>query len=455
MAGELLKAVEGPQTGIEITLGDEVLIGRTVTGPGRLEHDIEVSRQHARIHRDGVTFVLEDLGSTNGTYLNGWKIPSPQVLSAGDRVQVGSTAFVLSGLAANARTVIRATPTALRKVVADEVAPGPVLEAKGVEKSYGDLRVLEGVDLEIQPGEIIGLLGPNGAGKTTFVSIVAGLRRADKGEVRVAGVDALRNSRDARRHLGLAPQDLGVYATLTVRRNLEFFAEINGLRGEELRKRVEEVGEDLSLTPKFDALAGTLSGGQQRRLHTAMALLHRPALCLLDEPTVGADVRTRQEILDLVKRLAENGHAICYSTHYLPEIEELGAIVAILEGGRIIARGPIAELVAKHGSQAIELQFDGPAPEVQLSVDGEVTREESVIRIRTSDPPKVAATAMSQLGSATQRLTGIEIIRPSLQSVYLALTDRRYSSERQAPRDHTLERMAPPTPDALVALAQG
>ncbi len=457
MAGATLRVVEGPSAGTEIPLSEDTVLGRAGTGPGSLA-DPEVSRQHARVSsQDGRTFALEDLGSTNGTYLNGWKIPAPQVLNSGDRIQVGGTVLEVARLAQDGRTAASATPaaTVLRPAVTGaKPASGPVLEASGVTKSYGDLSVLKGVDLEIQPGQIVGLLGPNGAGKTSFVSIVAGLRTADAGEVRVAGVDALRNSGAARRHLGLAPQDLGVYATLSVRRNLKFFGEINGLRGAELKRRVDEIGEALSLTPKFDALAGTLSGGQQRRLHTGMALLHKPALCILDEPTVGADVRTRQEILDLVKRLADEGQGVCYSTHYLPEIEELGATVAILQGGGIIARGPIAELVAEHGHQALELRFDGPAPQMDLGdLGGEVSVEDSVVRISTDDPPTLAASVMSRLGSSGVRLKEVEMIRPSLESVYLALTEHRYVSEREVPHDPDLARLPPPPPQALVAAA--
>ena len=444
MAQGALRVISGAAAGGQIPLGDdELLIGRAETGAGTLGQDPELSRRHARIYRNTEgSFVLEDLGSRNGTYLNGWRIPSPQVLSSGDQIQMGSSVLEVALAVAQARTVMRATPTAAR---------GPMLQAVGVEKSYGDLAVLKGVDLEIQAGEICGLLGPNGAGKTSFVSIVAGLRSADAGSVQVAGIDALADSPRAREHLGIAPQDLGVYATVTVRRNLELFGEISGLRGAELKARVEHLAEALSLTPKLEALAGTLSGGQQRRLHTAMALVHKPALCILDEPTVGADIRTRQEILNVVKRLAEDGHAVCYSTHYLPEIEELGASVAILEGGRIIARGPIADLVAEHSAQGLELHFDGEAPDLDLAIDGQVVREGSVIRIQTREPTIAAAAVLGKLGSAALRLKEVEVIQASLDSVYLALTERRYSGVHPVPEDAGLVALPPPPAESLVA----
>jgi ABC-2 type transport system ATP-binding protein len=435
-AGGTLRVIAGPAAGTDIPLGDGVSIGRAVEGPGGLGGDGELSRNHARIAiASGGGYSLEDLGSTNGTYLNGWQIPSPQLLSPGDRVQVGQTVLEVVLPPDPQRTVMRRRPVILAGSADAEELRTPrsqaTLYASGVRKSYGDFEVLKGVDLEIEPGEIAGLLGHNGAGKTTFVSCVAGLRQADSGTILVNGVDATRDPLKARRHLGIAPQDLGIYPTLTVRANLALFAELGGLRGREVSKRAEEVAEALSLTPKFDAAAGTLSGGQQRRLHTGMAIVCKPPLLILDEPTVGADIRTRQEVLDLVKGLAEEGHAVCYSTHYLPEIEQLGASVALLQGGAIIARGSIAELVSKFSTQVVELSFEGPAPEIALR-GAEVSSEGSVLRLKTDNAAATAAAALGQLGAHTMRLRNIELVRPSLDSIYLTLTEQRYSSEEPA-----------------------
>src|SRR5205085_662314 len=153
-----------------------------------------------------------------------------------------------------------------------------MLGVQGLCKSYGDVVALDGVDLDIAAGEICGLLGPNGAGKTTLVSIVAGLRDADAGGVVVNGVDALANSASARRFIGLAPQELGIYPTVRVRDNLVCFGELAGLRGRVLADRIGEIGEILELTALLDRPARTLSGGEKRRLHTAMAMMHHPPL---------------------------------------------------------------------------------------------------------------------------------------------------------------------------------
>jgi ABC-2 type transport system ATP-binding protein len=299
-----------------------------------------------------------------------------------------------------------------------------VLRVRGLRKSYGQTRALRGVDLAIAAGEILALLGPNGAGKTTLISIVAGLLRPDGGAVQVAGRDALAGRRQLRGLIGLAPQDLGICPEVTVQENLRFFGELAGVDGRTLRSRIDQVSEALGLTPFLRRSASVLSTGQKRRLHTALALLHRPLLLLLDEPTVGADVHARLAILEVVRELARGGSAICYSTHYLPEVEALDASVAILEEGAIIARGRVRDLVARESRATVEMTFEGTPPAVSLA--GEVTVRGSVLRILTREAPaETIAAALGKLGEASGRLRGVEVMRPSLESVYLQLTGRR------------------------------
>jgi ABC-2 type transport system ATP-binding protein len=307
-----------------------------------------------------------------------------------------------------------------------------VLRVAGLRKAYGEVEALRGVDLEVSPGEVVALLGPNGAGKTTLVSIVAGLRRADAGTVQVAGLDAGDRSARVRRLIGLAPQDTGIYPVVSVRRNLTLFGELAGLRRESLRRRIAEVAEALDITDLLDRQAGKLSGGQKRRLHTAIALLHRPRLLLLDEATTGADVETRGHILELVRRLADEGSAVLYSTHYLAEVETLGSDVAILDRGTVIARGQVADLVGAHAEAVVELTFDGDVP-TDVATDGAVI-EGSRLRIPTADP---AATLVQVVPTVPPGvLTSVEIIRPNLESVYLALTGRRYDdADREGRKD--------------------
>jgi ABC-2 type transport system ATP-binding protein len=296
-----------------------------------------------------------------------------------------------------------------------------MLEIQGLQKSYGKLKVLEGVDLHVEPGEVCGLIGPNGAGKTTLVSIVTGLRDADAGSVRVAGLDAAfhrkANRKAIRRIVGCAPQDLGLYPTISVRANMEFFGRWNGVTGRTLRARIDEVADALDLADLLDRRAGDLSGGQKRRLHTGLAMLHAPCLLFLDEPTVGADVVARMKLLAAVKKIASDGCAVVYASHYLAEIESLGASVAVLEAGRIRERGPLAEVVSRHGQSRAELEFTGDAP----LLDG-WHQKGSRLWAMTADPASATAAAITRLNGDAGRLRGVRIVPASLETAYLSIT---------------------------------
>jgi len=212
------------------------------------------------------------------------------------------------------------------------------LTVEDLRKSFGSTTALAGVDLEVAAGEVVALIGQNGAGKTTLISIVAALLRPDSGRVRIDGIDPGAQPRRARRRLGLAPQETGLYPVLSARENLRFLGSLAGLGKAELEQRVEEVAAAFALTSLLDRQAQILSGGQRKRLHVAMALMHRPSLLLLDEPTAGVDVEARVQLLATVRGLAAEGSAVLYSTHYLAEVGDLDASVAVLDGGRIVAR---------------------------------------------------------------------------------------------------------------------
>jgi len=301
-----------------------------------------------------------------------------------------------------------------------------VLVIEDLHKSYGDITALDGVSLEVEEGALIGLLGPNGAGKTTLVSIICGLRRADQGKVEVCGVDALANPQAARRHIGLAPQELGIYPIDTVRQNLSLFGELSGLRRGNLRESIATVAGALRLDELMDRKAGELSGGQKRRLHTAIALLNEPPLILLDEATTGADVESRAALIEVVKGLARRGSSVLYSTHYLAEVEDLGARVVIIDRGRVIAEGSVPELLAGNGGSVIELVFDGPPPSVRGRT---ATYNDSTARVSVDNAARSLAPILAELGSEAARLQSVEIINSSLEAVFLQLTGRRYESE--------------------------
>ena len=235
------------------------------------------------------------------------------------------------------------------------------------------------------------------------------------------------NGRTAREQVGLAAQETGIYPTVTVRDNLVLFADLAGYRNPARDQRVEEVADVLELTEFLPRLARHLSGGEKRRLHTAMALIHRPRVLLLDEPTTGVDVGTRARLLAAVTTLAaEDGTAVVYSTHYLPEIEALGATIAILDRGQLLARGSLTELVTAHGSGALEVTFDGDAPHLSdfpAEVDG------PVLRLTTDEPSAVMGSIIGHLGTDADRVLSVDLKRPSLESVFMKLTGRRYSAD--------------------------
>jgi ABC-2 type transport system ATP-binding protein len=300
-----------------------------------------------------------------------------------------------------------------------------MLKVVDVTKRYGEQVALDGVSIEARAGEVLALLGPNGAGKSTLVSVVAGVRRPDSGFVLVDGIDVVADPAAARMRVGLAPQDTALYEVLTVRENLTFFAELVGLRRRERDEQIAAIGETLRLGALMERVVARLSGGERRRVHTAIAFLNRPAVLLLDEPTVGADVETRAALLDIVRAAADDGAAVVYSTHYLPEVEALRAAVAILVAGAVIAQGNLDELVATHGQAALELTFEGRAP-AHLAPGADVGE---VVRIATPDPAAALALVVANLGVDAQRLRGVELIRPSLDSVFVSLTGRRYDAE--------------------------
>ncbi len=319
------------------------------------------------------------------------------------------------------------------------MADRAVLAVESVGKRYGARTVLHDVCLEVVPGEVCGLLGPNGAGKTTLVSIVAGLRAADGGRVLVDGLDVATDGPRARALVGLAAQETGIYPTVSVRENLELFARLAGFSTKQMAARIDEVAEVVELAELMDRPARALSGGEKRRLHTAMALVHRPKVLLLDEPTTGVDIATRSRLLAAISRLAaDEGCAVVYSTHYLPEVEELGASVAILDHGRILARGPLDQLIEQHGSGLVELTFDGPAPAApaafpHAAVDG------GVLRLATDHPGTSVNGLLAALGPEAERLVSVDLSRPSLETVFLAITGRAYRSDVDPPDDQASE----------------
>ncbi|HUN32272.1 MAG TPA: ABC transporter ATP-binding protein [Trebonia sp.] len=219
-----------------------------------------------------------------------------------------------------------------------------VLEATGLVKTYGGQRALDGFTLHVAAGEIVGLVGHNGAGKTTFAEVVSGLVRPETGQVLVRGINALARPQAARRLVSSCPQETALYPAATVAEHLRLFGSLAGLRGAGLRRAADDIAERMDLASVANKPTGLLSGGQRKRVQAATALVAEKPLLLLDEPTVGADPATRSRLLAVVADRAAAGAAVVYTTHYLPELAELGASVAVAASGRVIARGTRHEL---------------------------------------------------------------------------------------------------------------
>lgn len=301
------------------------------------------------------------------------------------------------------------------------------LAAQNLVVKLGARTALAGVSAGVDSGAFVGLIGPNGAGKTTLASIVMGLVPADAGMALLDGRNLLEHLAPVGREgVGYAPQEEALFPTLTVAENLRLYTELAGLRGGEARARVEEVAAAFLVGDLLDSTVANLSGGQRRRVHNAIALVGRPGVVILDEPTAGVDPATRTAILEVVRRLAEGGTAVCYSTHYLAEVTALGAEVTLLDRGRVIACGSVERLIANHASPAIELTFLGSVP----PLDGLAARAEvvgSTLRVEVRDPAAQLASVIAAIGPEHgARITNVELIRPDLESVFLMLTGRRY-----------------------------
>ncbi len=307
---------------------------------------------------------------------------------------------------------------------------GALLACVGLRRSFDDVQAVDGVSFRIARGEAYGLLGPNGAGKTTTISMLCGLLEPDAGEVRIAGHDMRADAGAAKAAIGYVPQDLALYPDLTARENLAFFGRLYGLRGAELRARIEEVLEVVGLVERGDDRVGTYSGGMKRRVNIAAGLLHRPQLVVLDEPTVGVDPQSRNAILESVAALSEAGTSILYTSHYMEEVERLCDRVGIIDSGRMVAEGTRRELVASIGGRdRIELTVDGEPTAVATACDGiegvtEAVAGEHGVTLLATDGRHLLADVIAAATAAGGYVTSVEVVEPDLEAVFLHLTGK-------------------------------
>src|SRR5512136_1228801 len=229
-----------------------------------------------------------------------------------------------------------------------------ILAVENLAKKYGDFTAVKGISFSVEEGEVFGLLGPNGAGKTQTISMLTGVIPPTSGTAKIGGYDITTQKDKVKRLNGLVPQDLALYPTLSARANLNFFGRIYGLRGQQLKERVDDVLHVVALTERADGVVDKFSGGMKRRVNIAAGLVHQPRLLFLDEPTVGVDPQSRNHIFESVQRLnRERGMSIIYTSHYMEEVELLCNRVAIIDGGRIIALDTIKNLIEMLGGGVI------------------------------------------------------------------------------------------------------
>jgi ABC-2 type transport system ATP-binding protein len=328
-----------------------------------------------------------------------------------------------------------------------------ILEADHLVKKYGETLAVDGISFEVEEGEVFGLLGPNGAGKTTTISMLTGVLEPTSGTARIGGHDLLTEPAEVKRVNGLVPQDLALYPTLSARSNLQFFGRIYGLRGRELRERVDDVLAIVALADRADEAIEKYSGGMKRRVNIAAGLVHQPRLLFLDEPTVGVDPQSRNHIFESVQRLnRERQMSIIYTSHYMEEVELLCNRVAIVDQGRIIALDTIRNLVAMLGGGVIQLGLERiddellaairalpavtgasrvapPAPagatDGGAAAAGAEPAPSALLKIETRRSQDALVQVIGYLNERDIAFTSIEIFEPNLESVFLHLTGKK------------------------------
>ena len=288
------------------------------------------------------------------------------------------------------------------------------IDVRDVKKRFGSVQAVDGVTLEVACGEFFGLLGPNGAGKTTLISILAGLARADSGYVRVMGHDVRADYRSARRALGIVPQELVFDPFFTVRETLRIQSGYFGLRRND--DWIEEIMHFLDLTSKGDTNMRALSGGMKRRVLVAQALVHRPPVIILDEPTAGVDVELRRGLWLFIQRLNREGHTVVLTTHYLEEAEALCGRIAMLKAGRIVALDTTTSLVRRLKHLRMRFRADGFVPERLLGKP--VDRIDPYYSVVLGEYGEIEP-ALAALRGAGAQLLEVDLQQPDLEDVFL------------------------------------
>lgn len=306
-----------------------------------------------------------------------------------------------------------------------------IVDIKGLTKKFKDTTAVDNISLSIEQGEIYGLLGPNGAGKSTTINILCGLFKMTKGHIKVLDKDINENQNFVKRNIGIVPQDIAIYEDLTAFENIKFFASLYGLKGEELKERVNEALEFVELSDKGKAYPKSFSGGMKRRLNIACAIAHRPKLIIMDEPTVGIDPQSRNHILQSVKKLNSMGCTIIYTSHYMEEVEEICTKIGIIDHGKLIAEGTKEELKAIVTDKSeIKVTIDSSKQlneEEIKQIKGvlSVTIIDNIVKIDSSKEINNLDKIILYFTNKEIAIKNIETKVPDLETVFLTLTGRK------------------------------
>ncbi|AFQ15811.1 ABC transporter ATP-binding protein [Bacillus thuringiensis] len=304
------------------------------------------------------------------------------------------------------------------------------LEIKNLTKKFGDFIAVDNMSLSIKEGEIFGFLGSNGAGKSTTINMIAGLLRSNEGEISILGKNKKKHNRFAKMNIGIVPQDIAIYEELTAYENVKFFAGLYGLRGAELKARVEEALQFVGLSDKHKSYPKNFSGGMKRRLNIACAIAHRPKLIIMDEPTVGIDPQSRNYILQSVRKLNEMGSTIIYTSHYMEEVEEICTKIAIVDHGKVIAEGTKEQLKAIITDTKdiwVEVKSVENLDVKKLKeINGvkAVQIEENVIKVNSDAGVNNLNKIIQHFINHDIEIRSVEEQAPNLETVFLTLTGR-------------------------------
>ncbi|MEH7076273.1 ABC transporter ATP-binding protein [Neobacillus drentensis] len=308
-----------------------------------------------------------------------------------------------------------------------------MLKVADLQKSFGNIAAVKGVSFSVEKGESFGLLGPNGAGKSTTINMITGLFPPTSGAVHIKDIDVIKNTKQAQKLIGIVPQEIALYQTMSARENLKFWGRMYDLSGNMLEKSVDEVLEIIGLTERAKDKVDTFSGGMKRRVNIGAAILHKPELLIMDEPTVGIDPQSRNHILETVKRLNTEGMTIIYTSHYMEEVEYLCKRIGIIDHGELIALGTLQELretIGDHSKIVFTMEQKELNPKhltktlTSLFLEKDIHLNDNQLIIFHKDPQLVLTDLIQLVTKAGTKVTSVDIIEPNLESVFLHLTGR-------------------------------